>query len=337
MSANAGTIKRQPAKRSTSQQAGFSMAALVIFLTAASILLTISVPRYVMEAKREQERELIFRGEEYARAIQKYQRTLNLLPTSVDDLLSSNGTRFLRKAYADPVSGEPWRVIILNSDGTLTGSNIYPTMAQVPTTTSVRNTAPPPTAPKASGGTVGSLGTTNPFSSGPGAGVGAAGGNGLGTGGTGLGASGTGLGTGGTGVGGATGANTARPAGSTGTPPATTGGQTPPQQQATPLTGIVGVGSASKGTGVMVYNTQEQYSNWEFIAQLQQRNTPGAGGTGGGGAPRPGAGGGPAPGTGGGGGGPTPGTAGKSRESSKQLSAIRCTATYSARAASTSS
>jgi len=106
------------------RDAGFSMAALVIFLTAASILLTISVPSYVMEAKREQEKELIFRGEEYTRAIQKYQRTLNLLPTSVEDLLSSNGTRFLRKAYADPVSGEPWRVIILNADGTLTGSNI---------------------------------------------------------------------------------------------------------------------------------------------------------------------------------------------------------------------
>ena len=69
---------------------------------------------------------MIFRGEEYTRAIQKYQRTLNLLPNSADDLLSSNGTRFLRKAYADPVSGEPWRVIILNADGTLTGSNVYP-------------------------------------------------------------------------------------------------------------------------------------------------------------------------------------------------------------------
>jgi type II secretory pathway pseudopilin PulG len=125
------------------RDAGFSMAALVIFLTAASILLTISVPSYVMEAKREQEKELIFRGEEYTRAIQKYQRTLNLLPTSVEDLLSSNGTRFLRKAYADPISGEPWRPIVLNSDGTLTGSNLYPTMANVPTTTSVRNTPQP--------------------------------------------------------------------------------------------------------------------------------------------------------------------------------------------------
>lgn len=289
--ANASPIGRSYCViRLARRDAGFSMAALVIFLTAASILLTISVPSYVMQAKREQEKELIFRGEEYSRAIQKYQRTLNLLPTSVDDLLSSNGTRFLRKAYADPVSGEPWRVIILNADGTLTGSNVYQTMGQVPTTTSVRNTASATTAPKATGGSIGSLGTTNPFSAGPGTGVGGAGGAGLGTGGaglgtggTGVGAGGTGLGVGGTGVGGATGApnNGQRPAGTGAAAP--TGAQpAQPQQQATPLQGIVGVGSASKGPGVMVYNTQEQYSNWEFIATLQQRTTPGAGGAGGG-------------------------------------------------------
>lgn len=302
------------------RDAGFSMAALVIFLTAASILLTISVPSYVMEAKREQEKELIFRGEEYTRAIQKYQRTLNLLPSSVDELLSSNGTRFLRKAYADPISGEPWRVIILNTDGTLTGSNIYPTMANVPTTTSVRNTPAPATAPKATGGTNGTLATSNPFNSGPGAGLGAAGGGGLGTGGAGVGAGGTGLGTGGTGVGGGAAANNGQRPANSGPAPATGAQAAQPQQQATPLTGIVGIGSASKGTGVMVYKTQELYSNWEFIAELQQRATPGAGGAGGGGggggggAGRPGAGGaggtGGVGGTGGAGGGGGLGTGG---------------------------
>src|SRR5439155_13045109 len=94
------------------RDAGFSLAALIFFLTAASLIITSTmVPRYLMEAQREREKELIFRGEEYTRAIQKYQRTLNLLPQSADDLLQSNGTRFLRRAYEDPVSGEPWRQI----------------------------------------------------------------------------------------------------------------------------------------------------------------------------------------------------------------------------------
>src|SRR6185436_1866286 len=128
------------AMRRARRDAGFSMAALIVFLTAMSILLTIGLPNLVMQAQREREKELIFRGEEYARAISKFQRTLNLLPSSVDELLSSNGTRFLRKAYADPVSGEMWRPIYLNQDGTLTGSNVYQSLGQVPTTTSVRAT-----------------------------------------------------------------------------------------------------------------------------------------------------------------------------------------------------
>src|SRR5437016_14514339 len=114
------------------RDAGFSLAALIFFATAASILAAAAVPAYQMQAQREREKELIFRGEEYTRAIQKYQRTLNLLPNNEDDLLASNnGTRFLRKAYADPVSGEPWRRIILNANGTLTGSNVYQSMSQV--------------------------------------------------------------------------------------------------------------------------------------------------------------------------------------------------------------
>jgi len=274
------------------------MAALVIFLTAASILLTISVPSHIMQAKREQEKELIFRGEEYTRAIQKFQRTLNLLPTSVDELLSSNGTRFLRKAYVDPISGEEFRIIILNSDGTLTGSNVYPTMSQVPTTTSVRAPAPAAPAPAGAGTSNGTLATTNPFSSGPGASLGGAGGGGLGGAGGGLGGAGTGL------TGGTPGATGNRPAGG-GAVPATSA-QPQPQQQATPLQGIVGVGSKAKGTGVMIWDKQEQYSNWEFIAVLQQRTNPGAGGGapgGGGNPPRPGGG---APTPGGGGGAPPP-------------------------------
>ena len=298
---NAIRMKRSRAEGFRAQRdAGFSMTALVIFLTAASIMLTISVPSYVMQARREKEKELIFRGEEYARAIQKYQRTLNLLPTSVDELLSSNGTRFLRKAYADPVTGEPWRVIILNTDGTLTGSNVYQTLGQVPTTTSVRNTAAaaPATGAGNTGGrgsSNGSLATTNPLTGAGTSGLGAGGGGGLGGAGGGLGGAGTGV------AGGATAGGTR---GGTGAVTPTQPAAAQPQQQATPLSGIVGVGSASKGTGVLVYEKQEQYSNWEFIAVLQQRGTPASGG--GGNAPAPsGAGGGTR-----GGGGGTPGAGG---------------------------
>src|SRR6185369_2117182 len=99
--------------------AGFSLAALIFFATAASIFIAAAVPAYQMQAKRELEEELIFRGEEYTRAIQKYQRRFGVYPTSVDQLVSTNGLRFLRRAYKDPMNGKDFRLISINPDGTV--------------------------------------------------------------------------------------------------------------------------------------------------------------------------------------------------------------------------
>jgi hypothetical protein len=105
--------------------AGFSLAALIFFVTAASVFIAAIVPAYQMQAKREQEEELIFRGGEYTRAIQKYQRRFGVYPSSMDQLLSTNGLRFLRRKYIDPITGKDFRLIILNPDGSLTGSKTF--------------------------------------------------------------------------------------------------------------------------------------------------------------------------------------------------------------------
>jgi hypothetical protein len=105
--------------------AGFSLAAVIFFLTAASIFIAAVVPAYQMQAKREMEEELIFRGEEYTRAIQKYQRRFAVYPSSVDQLVSTNSLRFLRQAYKDPTTGKVFRLITINPDGTLSGSKTF--------------------------------------------------------------------------------------------------------------------------------------------------------------------------------------------------------------------
>ena len=105
--------------------AGFSLAAVIFFLTAASIFIAAVVPAYQMQAKREMELELIFRGEEYTRAIQKYQRRFAVYPSSVDQLVSTNSLRFLRRAYKDPTTGKEFRLITINPDGTLSGSKTF--------------------------------------------------------------------------------------------------------------------------------------------------------------------------------------------------------------------
>ena len=105
--------------------AGFSLPALIFFMTAASIFIAAAVPVYQMQAKRELEEELIFRGGEYTRAIQKYQRKFGVYPNSVDQLVSTNGLRFLRRAYKDPITGKDFRLILINPDGSLTGSKVF--------------------------------------------------------------------------------------------------------------------------------------------------------------------------------------------------------------------
>src|ERR1041384_3395356 len=111
--------------RTHRSDAGFSLAALIFFATAASIVAAAAVPAYLMQAKRERELELIFRGEEYMRAIQKYQRRYGVYPTSIDQLVSTNGLRFIRRAYKDPVTGKDFRLITINPDGSISGSKAY--------------------------------------------------------------------------------------------------------------------------------------------------------------------------------------------------------------------
>jgi len=107
--------------------AGFSLTALIFFATAASILIAAIVPAYQTQAKREVEQELIFRGGEYTRAIQKYQRRFGVYPTSIDQLVSTNNLRFLRRVYKDPLTGKDFRLILINPDGSLTGSKLTQT------------------------------------------------------------------------------------------------------------------------------------------------------------------------------------------------------------------
>ena len=85
---------------------GYAMAALLVTLGVMSVVLGMAMPVWRTVVQREKEEELIFRGRQYARAIQLYQRKFAAtFPASVDLLVEQ---RFLRKKYTDPMtrSGE---------------------------------------------------------------------------------------------------------------------------------------------------------------------------------------------------------------------------------------
>ena len=87
-------------------EGGYAMAALLATLGVMSVIIGMAMPVWRTVIQREKEEELIFRGRQYARAIQLYQRKFaNAYPANIDMLVEQ---RFLRKKYADPMtkSGE---------------------------------------------------------------------------------------------------------------------------------------------------------------------------------------------------------------------------------------
>ena len=55
-------------------QEGYAMAGLLVALTIMSVTISMVLPVWSQVSKREREAELIFRGEQYARAVELYQR-----------------------------------------------------------------------------------------------------------------------------------------------------------------------------------------------------------------------------------------------------------------------
>jgi hypothetical protein len=95
------------------------LAALMVIATAAA------VPNILTEGRRAKEQEMIWRGEQYARAVRLFYRKYGRFPQSFEDLTEPKGKlRFLRKAYVEPMNRKDgsWRLIYVGPNGELIGS-----------------------------------------------------------------------------------------------------------------------------------------------------------------------------------------------------------------------
>lgn len=93
---------------------GYAMAALLVTMTIMAIMLSAALPAWRTFVQREKEAELVFRGEQYARAIRLFQqRYANASPPSIDVLVNE---RFLRKRYKDPITNDDFQVITAASN-----------------------------------------------------------------------------------------------------------------------------------------------------------------------------------------------------------------------------
>jgi hypothetical protein len=110
---------------------------MVVFLATALLLATMLIaPSILTEGRRQQEKEMIWRGKQYARGVKLYYRKLGRFPTSLDDLTKPKvgSLRFMRQAYKDPMNDKDgtWRFIYVGSAGQLIGSLKPPQNLQLP-------------------------------------------------------------------------------------------------------------------------------------------------------------------------------------------------------------
>ena len=91
-------------RRSRSDEGGYILAVLLVGVAISVIWMTALLPAWRQQATREREAELVYRGEQWARAIALYAAKNNgTLPQNIDVLLSQ---KYLRRKYLDPITGE---------------------------------------------------------------------------------------------------------------------------------------------------------------------------------------------------------------------------------------
>jgi type II secretory pathway pseudopilin PulG len=104
------------------------MAALLVTLAVMMVLMTVALPVLTTMAQRERETELVFRGQQYARAIALFQRKYgNAYPPNLDVLLNE---KFLRKKYKDPITGDDFNLLGPGSPELAAALNAAPVAGQ---------------------------------------------------------------------------------------------------------------------------------------------------------------------------------------------------------------
>ena len=98
--------------RRAKRQRGYVLLAILFALTLLVIALAAAAPRAAKAIQRQNEAELIRRGEQYALAIRRFYKKFGRYPSDLDQLENTNNIRFLRRKYIDPITGkDDWQPI----------------------------------------------------------------------------------------------------------------------------------------------------------------------------------------------------------------------------------
>ncbi len=204
---------------------GYMLISLTLLVSLLILSMAVAMPKVRKEIQRDQEVETMHRGQQYIRAIQLYYRRFHTFPPNVEALQESNGIRFLRQRYSDPLTGQDdWQPILF-------GQNKAPTA-------------------------FGFFGVPLGIGGAAAAGTGMGGGSGAGD------ATPTGTGTG---VSSQDSSSPAGTAGSDSGNSSASGTGAGSMNQTFGGGGIIGFSPASAKQSILIYKKKEHYNEWEFV------------------------------------------------------------------------
>src|SRR6476620_6072965 len=107
-----------PSRRS---ERGYIPLMLMLFVTLMVIAAGVVAPTIAFRVRRDREEEMIHRGTQYSRAIQRFVKKTGRYPSRLEDLENTNNIRFLRRRYKDPITGKDFKLLHVG-EVQLTGS-----------------------------------------------------------------------------------------------------------------------------------------------------------------------------------------------------------------------
>jgi hypothetical protein len=130
-------IRPATAKRARrSQDSGYAFLMVMFLVLVMAIGSQVALQNLYTQGRRMREDDMIWRGNQYARAIRLYFRKTGHYPKTIDDLKTGlPELNFLRyAAYKDPTNSAEegaWRFIYVNASGQIIGSVRYATLQQM--------------------------------------------------------------------------------------------------------------------------------------------------------------------------------------------------------------
>jgi type II secretory pathway pseudopilin PulG len=117
-------------KKRSLRQGGYILLVLLLMMALVMIAAGAIVTDIAAQIRRDREEEMIHRAMQYRRAVKRFAKNTGRFPMRLEDLEDTNGIRYLRKRYKDPLTGRDFRLLHMGDipAGIGTSSNPWSTV-----------------------------------------------------------------------------------------------------------------------------------------------------------------------------------------------------------------